>query len=195
MKNLIKKGKKAKGNLKAQGKINKLVLIGFASTLYCMLALFPNTFIDLKIVLGLYFIPSIPLAYKLNKTIIKICGYEQHNSNTPSYNIVINLLSYVLIAVFVGGLTVTLFLKINMVFTENKSETHYIKPQDITLRKRSHKDYYYYQLKFNDISKQINGNGPSIDRIKNSTVILKVNKGFFGYYILESRTLIENDQS
>lgn len=185
-------GNTKKKNKKIERYINYLVLLGFGFMLFWIIFLYPRVFIDIKLVLSILLIPALVITLFLSNKIISALGYQVKIKNNKNYNFLIQLLTYILIMVPIGNFLVATFLGINTLLKEDKTETVYIIPQNISesYNRKSHDTYSHLEAKFDGVSKKINFGKTPINEMNNKKLKIVVSKGFFGYYVIRERRLI-----
>jgi hypothetical protein len=186
IKKILIEGKNKKGVLKSQFYINLAVVFGFILFIIWVNFLYPETFIDIKLILALLFLPSLLLTVFLYKKLLRVCGYNSYIKNDPKYNIIITLAAYFLITVPIGNVIVSSFLFSNYFFAQSETQTVSIKPYNIgeSNSRISHKNYTHIEVEWDGIKKRINvGNNP-VNSIADKIVNVKISKGLLGYYII-----------
>lgn len=196
MLNITEIGKNSPGDLKQQSYINFFVLLGFLLLGLWTIFIYPKTFIQIKIILALIFLPSIVVTFFLYKKILSACGYDSYIHGNFKYNSLIKVLAYILITIPVGNIIVSILLLSNYLFADIKTQTFIVKPYNIgkNYSKANHSSYSHVEIKFNNIEKQINYGNVPIDSISTKVIKLKVSKGLLGYYI-ERSCRLENDNN
>jgi hypothetical protein len=128
--------------------------------------LYPQTFIDIKLVLALLFIPGLAVAFFTYKKVLSICGYDIPASNT-GYALKIKAASYLLVIIPIGNLLVTTFLFTNYLFAQTVIKTVYVKPYNIdeSYSRKSQNYYTHIEIEFDGIKKRINTGNISIDTL------------------------------
>jgi len=179
-------GKARKGDLKGQFYINIAVVLGFLLLIIWVVFLYPKTFIDIKLVLLLLFLPSLLLTVFIYKQVLSICGYEPYIKNNRRYNSLITTVTYLLITVPVGNFLLTCFLLINYSFAQNEIQIVKIQPYDIGHSNSSgtSKAYAHIDVEWDGIKKRLNIGNKSAESISGKTIRLKLSKGLMGYYII-----------
>ncbi|OFY91016.1 MAG: hypothetical protein A3K10_06990 [Bacteroidetes bacterium RIFCSPLOWO2_12_FULL_31_6] len=195
-KRIVFQGKNSIGDLKKQSYINFFVLFGFLLLGLWTIFIYPKTFIQIKLILALIFLPSIIVTLFVHKKILLVCGYESYIQGNFKYNLLIKTLVYILITIPVGNIIVSIFLFSNYLFADIKTETLIVKPYDVeeSYSRENHNNYSHVKIKFDDIEKQINFGNIPIDSISTKVIKLKISKGLFDYYIIKSRRL-ENENN
>jgi hypothetical protein len=186
IKKLLLSGKSGKGNLKGQLYINMAVIMGFVMFIAWIVFLFPKTFIDIKVVLLLLFVPSLILTPFIYKSILSICGYEPGIKNNAGYNALVSSASYLLVTVIIGNIIVTLFLFINYSFADSEIQVINKSPFNISksISKTTHQPYTHFEIEWDNVTKRINTGSKPADSIYGQVVHIKICKGLMGYYIL-----------
>ncbi|WP_298137557.1 hypothetical protein [Flavobacterium sp.] len=182
--------KEEKSNLKKHKKIiNLSVITGFLFLLIWIFFFYQKTFIDIKIVLALLFIPSLIVTILLYKKFVPI-SLENTLLNTLSF-----ILVYFLITIPIGNFVVILFFSINTFLASDHIEKVNLKIEnvDVTkIQKRTlNKNNYYshFDVTYNGVLKKFKTGDTQIDELENKTVEFKLAKGFFGYYIIKGRKI------
>lgn len=196
-KEIVFQGKNSPGDLKKQSYINFFVILGFLLLGLWTIFIYPKTFIQIKPILALIFLPSIVVTVFLYKKILLACGYDSYIQGNFKYNSLIKVLVYILITIPVGNIIVSIFLFSNYLFAEIKTQTFIVKPYDIdeSYSRENHDNYSHVQIKFDDIEKQINFGSVPIDSLSTKIIKLKVSKGLLDYYIIRSRRLENNNNN
>lgn len=186
IKKILFSGKKSKGNLKAQFNINVAVITGFVLLVIWSVFLYPKTFMDIKFILALLFLPSILVTILLYKKILVICGYETYIKNNTKYNAIITTATYFLVTVPIGNLIVATFLFINYFFAQSEIQVISIKPYYIeeSNSKVTHSLYTHIDVEWDNLNKRINVGSKLIESISDKILKVKISKGLFGYYII-----------
>lgn len=190
MKTNSKIKKEEKSNLKKHNKlINFSVLTGFLFLLIWIFFFYEKTFIDIKIVLALLFIPSLFITIFFYKKFVPI-NIENTLLNTISY-----ILVYFLVTIPIGNFIVILFFSINTFLASDSIEKVNLKTEnvDITkIRKRTlnkNKYYSHFDVTYDGVSKEFKTGNIPINDLENKIVEFKLTKGFFGYYIIKGRKI------
>ncbi|WP_298115147.1 hypothetical protein [Flavobacterium sp.] len=182
--------KDEKSNLKKHKKIiNLSVITGFLFLLIWIFFFYQKTFIDIKIVLALLFIPSLIVTILFYKKFVPI-SLENTLLNILSY-----ILVYFLITIPIGNFVVILFFSINTFLASDHIEKVNLKIENVNvtkIRKRTlNKNNYYshFDVTYNGVLKRFKTGDTPIDELENKTVEFKLAKGFFGYYIIKGRKI------
>ena len=154
--------------------------------IFWLIFLYPNTFIDIKVVLLFLLLPSIILTPFIYKRILSICGYEAHIKNNRKYNAIIVSAVYFLVTVSLGNIIVTLLLFINYFFAQSEIQTISTTPFNIGENKSrdSHSSYTYIKIEWDNVKKRINVGNKSSESISDKFLKVKISKGLLGYYII-----------
>lgn len=165
-------------------------MLGFLLLGVWTIFIYPKTFVPLKVILSLMFIPSLIVTFFHYKKILTACGYKLYLQDL-AYNIIMKILVYVLVTIPIGNIIISVFLLSNFLFADSKSQTYSKKPYNIdkSYSRRSRKNYSHLDIKFNGIEKQINFGSVPTDSISTKIIKLEVSKGLLGYYIIRSRRL------
>lgn len=190
MKTNSKIKKEEKSNLKKHTKlINFSVLTGFLFLLIWIFFFYQKTFIDIKIILGLLFIPSLVIAISFYKKIVPV------NLGSSLFNYISYVVVYLLITIPIGNFIVILFFSINTFLASDTIEKVNLKTENVgvtKIRKRTlskNKYYSHFDVTYDGVSKRFKTGNTPIDDIENKTVEFKLAKGFFGYYIIKGRKI------
>lgn len=184
--NILKAGKKSKGNLKIQAYINLFVIFGFLLFIFWTLFLYPKTFVDIKLILSLLFLPGIIIALFSFKKILQSCGYEYYLQGNFKYNILTATLAYFLITIPIGNIIVSIFLSVNFFFAEREVQIIDVTPNNIreATSSGSSSSYTKIQIEAFGIRKNINIGHTAIERVSSKLLRLEFSKGLLGYNII-----------
>jgi hypothetical protein len=161
--------------------------VGFLLLIAWIVFLFPKTFVDIKLILGLLFLPSLFITLIICKKVLGLCGYTFPIRNYPKYNAIIAILAYFLITIPIGNMLVIIFLSGNYFFAQKEIRTIDVLPYNIgeQYSRHSHRKYTHVEVEYSSIKKRINIGNRKIDDISNKILRIKISKGFFGYYIIK----------
>ena len=189
--NKILQGKIYRADIKKERHFNKVVMLGFVLLLCWTVFLYPNVFIDIRLVLIILFTPGLLLTPIFYKDLLTISGYKHYIKNNISYKITMIFLSYILITIPVGNFIVASFLFSNYIFAQQETKTVMLKPFNIgkSYSNKNRGSYSHIDVEFDGITKQINFGNTPLGNIFNKSLRIKVSKGLFGYYVIRSRTL------
>lgn len=180
----LKAGKISKGNSKQQSYINASVFVGMLF-LFLWTSIYKKTFIDVKIVLAIVFIPSFLAYLFLFKKYITICGYLHFIVKSTTYNILIRMLVFLLIAIPVGNFAALTFLYSNKIFAEKTCENITTIPKDIYESKLKGKRYTSYEISLDGTTKTLRSFEKSVAEMENSQLEFQIRTGSFGYRFYE----------
>lgn len=186
--NLFKKslnsGKINKGNKRLQWYINISVLLGFVLA-FIWTSIFKKTFIDVRIVLALVFIPSFIVYLFLFKKYVTICGYLHFIKMKTSYNLMIRFLVFLLVAMPVGNFIAFTFLYSNQLFSDKDAQMITLQPQDIYESKLKGKRYTSFEITLDGTTKRLRSFEKSLGEIQDSQLEFEVREGYFGFRFYE----------
>jgi hypothetical protein len=188
---IILQGKIYKVDLRKERYVNYIVLSGFILLLTWMLFLYPNVFIDIRMVLLLLFLPGLLLTPILYKKILRISGYRFFIKNNLKYNLAMPFLAYMLITIPVGNGIVASFLSGNYLFAQPDTKTVTADPFNLSESHsgKTHSSYSHLDVDYDGVVKQINFGEIPLDTLANKSLSITVSKGLFGYYIIRGYTL------
>ena len=181
----LRAGKITEGNRRQQLYINITVILGVI-LIFFWTSLYEKTFIDIKIILSILIFSSLFASFFLFKTYITICGYSRFIKRNMTYNLLIRISVFILIALPIGNLSVFIFLYKNQHNADEKTQIIIVEPQNIYESDRKGHKYVGYEMSFDGITKNFSDFNRPIEEIQNSKIKFEIRKGFFGYDFYEN---------
>jgi hypothetical protein len=194
LKEIVLSGKTNKGNKRQQTYINISVLLGFI-LLFFWTSLYEKTFLDVKIVLLVLFLPSLIAAFFLFKKYLAICGYSGAVERNAGYNVLIRLLVFLLIAMPVGNFTVFTFLFTNQQFAAAQTRTVKAAPENIYEGQRKGTKYTSYEISHDGITKRLRSYQLSAEEMQKQHISITMRKGCLGFDFYEKYTYEPNQNN
>jgi len=185
------------GNLNTPNKIgvkwlNRAIMTGFILLLFWMVFLWPKVFMPTSTMLSILFGSGLVVAIYFFKKIVTICGYATHVKGFISYTIFIRIIVYLAVMIPFGNLCMTLLLVFNLAFPQEQSKLVYLTPFaiDESYSGNSSSSYSHVDVVFNGIEKRINYGNTSLKELQASSILMEIQKGGLGYYVIKKRMLV-----